>query len=279
MLLLLLAAPASAGPAPFLVPDGAVKLFSDDFDSPKYALNTNLWTRITGKPDWQLQTFTADPANLAVAESVAYINAIRAGGAYTSAKIRTKASWRPGMKLGDGRTLRSVRIEVRAQVPSPGRGLLASCLLEPAAPKYGAWPQSGEVGLMNLLNDMKSAEQGIHFGGAYPDGRHQEVWTPQANAQPYSGGFHTFAVDWTADTITTWMDGSVTGKFASKRRNAAGGWYSAGAPANTRAPFDQPFSLSLGVALGDPWAGAPLPNTTFPATLAVDWVRVYGYPA
>lgn len=55
MLLLLLAAPASAGPAPFLVPDGAVKLFSDDFDSPKYALNTNLWTRITGKPDWQLQ--------------------------------------------------------------------------------------------------------------------------------------------------------------------------------------------------------------------------------
>lgn len=55
LLLLLLSAPASAGPAPFLLPDGAVKLFADDFDSPKYALNTNLWTRLTGKPDWQLQ--------------------------------------------------------------------------------------------------------------------------------------------------------------------------------------------------------------------------------
>ncbi len=48
-------------------------------------------------------------------------------------------------QLGDGRTLRSVHIEVRAQVPSPGQGLLASCLLEPVSDKYGPWPQSGEV--------------------------------------------------------------------------------------------------------------------------------------
>lgn len=38
---------------------------------------------------------------------------------------------------------------------------------------------------------------------AVPNGKHQEVYTPQANSQPYSGGFHTFAVDWTADTITS----------------------------------------------------------------------------
>ncbi len=163
LLALLLAAPAAAGPAPFLVPDGAVKLFADDFDSPKYALNTNLWMRVTGKPDWQLQvgrrrsskpsrpgqglpsqrspalgcwrarwnvaccsmdsrahlprahplcmgvsaawytprvsacparrhlapqTFTTDPVNLAVAESVAYINAKRA------------VSWPPSQRCG-----------------------------------------------------------------------------------------------------------------------------------------------------------------------------------
>ena len=38
---------------------------------------------------------------------------------------------------------------------------------------------------------------------ADPSNKHAEVWTPQANDQPYSGGFHTFAVDWTADTITS----------------------------------------------------------------------------
>lgn len=76
-----------------------------------------------------------------------------------------------------------------------------------------------------------------------------------------------------------WMDGSVTGKFVSRRRDAAKGWWSGGAPSNARAPFDQPFALSLSLAVGDPWSGAPLPNTTFPATLAVDFVRVYGFPA
>lgn len=277
--LLLLAAPAAAGPIPFLVPDGAVKLWADDFDAPRYNLNTTLWARVTGKPEWQLQTFTSDSANLAVANSVAYINAVKQGGAYTSARIRSRASWYPGMKLADGRTLKSVHIQVRAQVPSPGQGLLASCLLEPVSNKYGAWPASGEIGVANLLNGMKSLEQGIHFGGAYPNNKHQEVWTPQANDQPYSGGFHTFAVDWAANTITTYMDGSVTGKFRSKRTDATSGWWSAGARSNTRAPFDQPFALSLFVAVGDPWTGAPAGNTPFPATLAVDFVRVWGVPA
>lgn len=38
-----------------------------------------------------------------------------------------------------------MHIQVRAQVPSPGQGLLASCLLEPVSNKYGAWPASGEA--------------------------------------------------------------------------------------------------------------------------------------
>lgn len=41
--------------------------------------------------------------------------------------------------------MRSIHVQVRAQVPSPGQGLLASCLLEPVANRYGAWPASGEV--------------------------------------------------------------------------------------------------------------------------------------
>ena len=75
------------------------------------------------------------------------------------------------------------------------------------------------------------------------------------------------------------MDGSVTGKFRSKKTGGASGWWSAGAPSNTRAPFDQPFALSLFVAVGDPWTGPPAANTQFPATLAVDFVRVWGVPA
>ncbi len=76
-----------------------------------------------------------------------------------------------------------------------------------------------------------------------------------------------------------YMDGSVSGKFRSKRTDATNGWWSAGARSNLRAPFDQPFALSLFVAVGDPWTGPPATNTQFPATLAVDFVRVWGVPA
>lgn len=55
LLLLLAVQPAAAGPIPFIVPDGAVKLWSDDFDAPHYNLNSTLWARVTGKPEWQLQ--------------------------------------------------------------------------------------------------------------------------------------------------------------------------------------------------------------------------------
>lgn len=129
--LLLLAAGAAAGPIPFLVPDGAIKLWSDDFDAPRYSLNSSLWVRVTGKPEWQmqvglllpggvpaaatlmpsrpspqqlhshplLQTFTSDASTLSVANSVAYINAVKQGGAYASARLRSRASWFPGMKV------------------------------------------------------------------------------------------------------------------------------------------------------------------------------------
>lgn len=54
---LLLLAPVSsmAAAMPFIVPDGAVPLWSDDFDKPLYTLDARKWTRVTGKPAWQLQ--------------------------------------------------------------------------------------------------------------------------------------------------------------------------------------------------------------------------------
>lgn len=44
-----------------------------------------------------------------------------------------------------------------------------------------------QVGLMNLLNDMKSAEQGIHFGGACECRAHRRQGTESARACPARG--------------------------------------------------------------------------------------------
>lgn len=69
--LLLLAEPAAAGPIPFIVPDGAVKLWADDFDAPRYSLNSSLWARVTGKPGWQLQVRLGGPGKPVLQDAAA----------------------------------------------------------------------------------------------------------------------------------------------------------------------------------------------------------------
>jgi beta-glucanase (GH16 family) len=39
--------------------------------------------------------------------------------------------------------------------------------------------------------------------------------------------------------------------------------------------FDHPFYLLLNVAVGGVWPGDPDALTTFPATMLVDYIRVY----
>ena len=38
--------------------------------------------------------------------------------------------------------------------------------------------------------------------------------------------------------------------------------------------FDAPFHVLLNVAVGGDWPGPPSADTTFPATMTVDWIRV-----
>ncbi len=49
--------------------------------------------------------------------------------------------------------------------------------------------------------------------------------------------------------------------------NSVGGTYPA--------PFDQAFHLVFNVAVGGGFVGNPNKETPFPATLKVDWVKVY----
>ena len=41
------------------------------------------------------------------------------------------------------------------------------------------------------------------------------------------------------------------------------------------APFDQPFYILINTVVGGNWPGSPDASTVFPATMEVDWVRVY----
>lgn len=70
------------------------------------------------------------------------------------------------------------------------------------------------------------------------------------------------------------VDGVTTLRLVSRRLDPAGGWFTAAAPDRPQAPFDQPFSLILNLAVGGDWPGGPDASTPFPATMLVDYARV-----
>lgn len=174
----------------------------------------------------------------------------RASADYTSASVvtRGKFSWRYG------------RLEVRARF-RPEQGLW------PAIWTKGAdrpWPQCGEVDVMEFY------QQQLLANTAYGSAEHQ-VWDTVKTPISFFLGrdpdwgrhFHTWVMDWTAETIRLSVDGELLNQTdVSKAENPDG-----------FNPFHQPHWLLLNLAIGA--TGGDPAHTEFPATLEVDYVRVY----
>jgi beta-glucanase (GH16 family) len=78
--------------------------------------------------------------------------------------------------------------------------------------------------------------------------------------------FHTYAAEWTPDSITITFDGQTC---MSTRWDQPG-------PLQKPAPFDRPFHLNLTQGLGIGQNPFDPERTPLPATLEVDHVRVWG---
>lgn len=168
---------------------------------------------------------------------------------YASGKVRTagKASFRYG------------RIEVRARLPA-GQGLWSAIWLLPEHNNYGPFPRSGEIDIaeaVNLEADGRNQAQGArHFGGSPEAVR--SVTGKARLLVPQS--FHVYALEWTPRTMTWFVDRTPYLR------------------ARTVKPFDQRYYLILNLAVGGRWPeqnGAGIDLKALPASMAIDWVRVY----
>ena len=78
-------------------------------------------------------------------------------------------------------------------------------------------------------------------------------------------GYHEFAIEWDATSITWLVDGFVYHRATPEDLPGGTAWV-----------FNHPFFIILNVAVGGRWVGPPDESTAFPQTMLVDHVRVYG---
>jgi beta-glucanase (GH16 family) len=141
--------------------------------------------------------------------------------------------------------------EMRAELPA-GQGLWPAFWLLPQAPY-----QPGEIDIMEMLGQAPNTiYESTH--GSDPSDEFRASYT----GPDFSAGFHTFGLDWTASTITWYLDGTA---IASEP---------------TPAEDNQPMYIIANLAVGGvgSWPGAPDATTHFPATMQIDYIHAYADP-
>lgn len=173
---------------------------------------------------------------------------------YTSARLNTRGKF----------SLAYGRIEARIQVPS-GQGIWPAFWLLGDDIFTSGWPGCGEIDMMEVLgNEPNVLYQSIH--GPQPEAGDGEFGLTDRIefAKPLSAGFHVYGAEWGPGRISLTADGEVYRTFTP-----------ADLPPSSRWVFDHPHHLILNVAVGGDWPGSPDASTPFPATMLVDWVRVW----
>lgn len=174
------------------------------------------------------------------------------GAAYTSASLQTK---------GKGDWLYG-RVEVRAKLPA-GKGMWPAIWMMPTGDKYGGWPKSGEL---DIMENVGFEPKTVHFT-IHTEAYNHTIGTQKSGTidlPDLKTGFHVYALEWSADKVAFSADDSVVFTFKNEGKGSAT-W-----------PFDQPFHLKLNVAVGGSWGGA-IDDAIFPQRMEVDYVRVFAW--
>jgi len=178
---------------------------------------------------------------------------------YTSARLRTKnkGDWKFG------------RMEIRAKLPQ-GQGMWPAIWMLPTEWKYGGWPLSGEIDIMEAVNSNTGTNGGkvygtLHYGDAWPNNKYEGTNYSLTNVWDE---YHTYAIEWEEGEIRWYIDDK---HYMTETKK---GWYTKGSSVDN-APFDQKFHMILNVAVGGNWPGNPDAKTTFPQEMTVDSVKVY----
>lgn len=259
--------------------EGLTLVWNDEFDGGE--LDTSKWSfqcgtgteyGLDGWGNSEEQYYTDRLENVKVEDGKLLITAIKeerpySGMKYTSGRLRTVTD--------DNEVLFATtygRIEARIKMPS-GDGLWPAFWMLPVDETiYGGWAASGEIDIMEARGRLPQVAGGtLHYGKVWPNNTYkgQDYTFPEGTDIT---DFHVYSLEWEPGVLRWYVDDEcfyTMDKWFSQGKGC-------GAEYTTPAPFDVPFYILLNMAVGgtfDP--DADLEKAEFPATMEVDFVRVY----
>ncbi|WP_238946718.1 family 16 glycosylhydrolase [Seongchinamella unica] len=244
-----------------------------DYTGPPDASKWQIDQWQAGKVNDEDQAYTSRSRNVRVASGKLMLQAHAEqyqGAAYTSGRVHSK---------GLGHFLYG-RIDISARLPA-GQGLWSALWMLPdnpyqyatnceegsewqGNPDCDAWPNSGEIDIMEHVGyDMRRVHSTVHNHRFFSTG--PELRNASIEVEDVAGAFHVYSMEWTPQQIRVFVDGVEFYRYLRLTEDWRD-W-----------PFDHPFHLIMNLAVGGHWgrAGGPIDQSVFPATMEVDYVRVF----
>ncbi len=193
-------------------------------------------------------------------------------GVYTAARMQSQGLF--SFQYG--------RLEARMQVPE-GQGLHPAFWLEGNNAALVGWPGCGEMDVMERINAAGLPPIGTQSNplpgtSDWNEGSiHGTGFTGSNLGETYdftggetASGWHTYGMIKKPNSISFYVD-DPTAPYATFSSSSISGL------AGSVWPFDngQASYIILNVSVGGTWSGPPNSSTVFPATMLVDYVRIY----
>jgi len=239
-------------------------VWCDEFDQDGLPSSAH-WSYDVGGHGWgnnELQYYTSERLdNAFVEDGILNIKAIKEnymGSTYTSARLVSK--YKGDFEYG--------RFVISARMPS-GRGTWPAVWMLPTEWRYGDWPFSGEIDIMEYVGYDPGVVHGTIHTGAYNHGLNTQIGYSK-NVPTAEDEFHEYEMIWEPGRIVMMIDGVQYAQFGYNPESNMD-------ISNSDAwPFDQPFHMILNLAIGGNWGGAQGVDPNLEEALfEVDYVRVY----
>ena len=236
-------------------PEGYHLVWHDEFNE-GVVLGSD-WTHEVKPAGWvnhELQTYVdGEIAGRRVTELVdgkLRINCFKQGGIPYSGRVYAKVNegWTYGY------------IEARIQLPV-GKGTWPAFWMMPV--HFRSWPADGEIDIMEEVGANANYVSSSLHANAHAHSNNTQV-THEMKCATAESDFHVYAIKWTHENITTYVDGEVQLTY-DNRGLGRDDW-----------PYDDPFYVILNLAWGGDWGGYKgVDDSALPVTMKIDYIRVF----
>ncbi|HWD88705.1 MAG TPA: glycoside hydrolase family 16 protein [Mucilaginibacter sp.] len=215
-------------------------VWSDEFDGPN--IDDAKWNFETGGGGWgnaEQEYYQPDNATISNGNLVITVKKESVGGeSYTSSRMTTQNKF--SQTYG--------RVEARIKLPV-GVGMWPAFWMLGNNIGTVNWPTCGEIDIMEHINTDSLIHGSLHWNGGNT--------SQQLTSSP--SDYHIYAVEWDSSEVRFYVD--------STRYDTE--------PVASISAFHLPFFLILNVAAGGNWPGQTIDQSILPASMYIDYVRVY----